>query len=141
MKNNNDKSNTNVSNMTTYKIKKYVEQHFIQIHCVTWAVLLCLLGVEFCYFQNAINKNVQQETIDIVDEQVETVDELSPRTDIILNCPFCNGEAEIKSGIRETSAYVICSNCDISTNHYNCVTFEDAKEQAIKAWNRRYGGN
>lgn len=66
-------------------------------------------------------------------------------------CPFCGGEAFLKEGKPTTfgtfEALVICKNCSasvIGVSRINFAThkFEEngynlAKEQAIKAWNRR----
>lgn len=66
-------------------------------------------------------------------------------------CPFCGGEACFKDGEPITFGrfvvLVICKKCSASvvgiatinfrTEHKSCNGYNLAKEQAIKAWNRR----
>ena len=66
-------------------------------------------------------------------------------------CPFCGGEACLKDGKPITysrfEVLVICKKCSASvvgvaminfkTEHKSCNGYNLAKEQAIKAWNRR----
>lgn len=61
-------------------------------------------------------------------------------------CPFCSrelleiqyGEHERRKSIYRYTAKVVCLNCFASVpNHGFDANYEDAKEKAIEAWNRR----
>lgn len=55
-------------------------------------------------------------------------------------CPFCSGKASLYSGAFFTSiAQIRCKQCGIRTMEYKSASSEDAKLQAIAAWNRRAG--
>ena len=57
------------------------------------------------------------------------------------HCPCCGGKASLYTGAFFTSvAQVRCKQCGIMTMEYKSASPEDAKLQAIAAWNRRVGG-
>ena len=57
------------------------------------------------------------------------------------HCPCCGGKASLYTGAFFTSvAQVRCKQCGIRTMEYKSASPEDAKLQAIAAWNRREGG-
>lgn len=59
-------------------------------------------------------------------------------TEKLKNCPFCGGEGRIRSGAFFTCiAEVRCEQCGVRTMEYKSASSEDAKLQAIGAWNRR----
>lgn len=56
----------------------------------------------------------------------------------LLKCPFCGGEAKINSwAFLNCSALVKCKKCGARTLEYKSASYEDAKLNAIKAWNNR----
>lgn len=56
----------------------------------------------------------------------------------IKRCPFCGGEAKLMASAFFThDAYVRCKNCGASTLVHSSASREDAKLNAIKAWNNR----
>ena len=55
----------------------------------------------------------------------------TPRTDELLPCPFCGGEA----ALRDLAGWeVICKNMQCGANH---LSDDPSKEGAVKAWNTR----
>lgn len=50
---------------------------------------------------------------------------------ILLNCPFCGGEAQLKN-MKKVTFYVECKTCKATTSMFI------VESDAIKAWNRRY---
>ena len=51
-------------------------------------------------------------------------------------CPFCGGLPK-KRCLCGQSAWIECSECGVSTLTMRCATIEQAKAEAISAWNRR----
>lgn len=100
----------------------------------TWRILLIFtFFIAMSLITAGIGYNVAM--IEAEAQMMESID-----TSVILECPFCGGEAkDHTSDTLGYTAWVECEECHISTDHYNCTSFKDAKEQAIKAWNRRKG--
>ena len=69
-------------------------------------------------------------------ELCHTMNELRP-------CPFCGGEAQLKTQEVDyglCGAWVYCTNCQAKTNYMNThemVIHKSSIAQAIEAWNRR----
>ena len=57
------------------------------------------------------------------------------KTNSLLNCPFCGGEAKIDKTITNTVS-VECTVCHASSRIILC-TEGDIEQKAIKAWNTR----
>lgn len=73
-----------------------------------------------------------QNSIDVVLPSKEPL----PTKIIIKNCPFCGEKGEIRY-FDEGLAWGQCTECQISTKHYSCITSQEAVTQALQAWNRR----
>ena len=56
----------------------------------------------------------------------------------LLKCPFCGGEAKLMtSAFFSHDALVVCKKCGSRTLTHTSSSHEDAKMNAIQAWNRR----
>ena len=56
----------------------------------------------------------------------------------LLPCPFCGGEAKLMaSAFLSHDAFVMCKSCGAKTLIHSSASRDDAKMNAIKAWNTR----
>ena len=69
-------------------------------------------------------------------------DEVRSKSEELRLCPFCGGEAELYTGyqIARTGEYlanVRCGKCGITVPVKVSLDYDEAKAEAIEAWNRR----
>ena len=59
---------------------------------------------------------------------------------VLSNCPFCGGEAELKINSYHNSyktVYVVCKSCKTKTDNIPASIDYCAIDKAIELWNRR----
>ena len=66
--------------------------------------------------------------------------ELNTESLRLRRCPFCGGGAKLCSSAVSPACDVVveCGDCRAGTAFYNDGSYEELREKAIAAWNRRY---
>lgn len=94
-----------------------------------------------------VEKKTQKKAVSIIEKWSDEHPVKTRQSDFLKMCPYCgSNNLEIFTIERNDSskykwkAYVICSECfGSAVNHGLDLTENEAKDNAIKAWNRRAG--
>ncbi len=97
----------------------------------------CGIGTPFLYDSNAIavwNRRYKEISLDVnvagVMSEISQKDKDTKTTAELRICPFCGGEADLRS-LNTEKFYIVCNQCGVYTPYMK-------KDKVIMAWNKRY---
>lgn len=98
---------------------------------IIYFLILCSFKLTYNIKINQTNNNEQEIQVDNNKSNIENNNKL-------LNCPFCDGEANIKyiGDNNEMSVYIECKDCELETNYFR-GDIKLAENKAIQYWNGR----